>query len=49
MLAEPDVKLKMQIVGAEPSGDTPQEFAHFIHEDQGKWTRLMKERGIVAE
>jgi tripartite-type tricarboxylate transporter receptor subunit TctC len=49
VLAEADVKLKMQIVGAEPSGDTPQEFARFIHEDQAKWTKLMKERGISAE
>jgi tripartite-type tricarboxylate transporter receptor subunit TctC len=49
VLAEPDVKLKMQIVGAEPSGDSPWEFARFIHGDQAKWTKLMKERGIAAE
>jgi tripartite-type tricarboxylate transporter receptor subunit TctC len=49
VLAEPDVKLKMQIAGAEPSGDTPQEFARFIHDDQSKWTKLMKERGIATE
>jgi len=34
---------------AEPSGDSPQEFARFIHDDQAKWTRLMKERGIAAQ
>ena len=48
-LADPDVKLKMQIVGAEPSGGTPGEFARFIREDQAKWSKLMKERGIPAE
>ncbi len=48
-LAEPDVKLKLQIVGAEASGDTPWEFARFIREDQAKWAKLMKERGIVAQ
>ena len=49
VLANPDVKQKMQIVGAEPSGGTPREFASFIHEDQAKWSKLMKERGISSE
>ena len=49
VLAEPDVKRRMQIVGAEPSGDTPREFASFIREDQAKWSKLMKERGIAPE
>ncbi len=49
VLADPDVKLKLQISGAEPSGDTPQEFARFIHDDQAKWAKLMRERGIAAE
>jgi tripartite-type tricarboxylate transporter receptor subunit TctC len=48
-LADNDVKLKLQIVGAEPSGNTPQEFARFIREDQAKWSKLMKERGITAQ
>jgi tripartite-type tricarboxylate transporter receptor subunit TctC len=49
VLAETDVKLKMSIVGAEPSGNTPEEFARFIHDDQAQWTKLMKERGIAAQ
>ena len=49
VLAEADVKQKMLILGAEPSGDTPQEFARFIHDDQAKWSKLMKERGIAVE
>jgi tripartite-type tricarboxylate transporter receptor subunit TctC len=49
VLAEADVKLKMSIVGAEPSGNTPEEFARFIHDDQAQWTKLMKERGIAAQ
>ena len=49
VLAEPDVKQKLQIAGAEPAGDTPQEFARFIHDDQAKWSKLMKERGIASE
>ena len=49
VLANPDVHAKMLALGAEPSGDTPREFGRFIHADQAKWTKLMKERGIVVE
>jgi tripartite-type tricarboxylate transporter receptor subunit TctC len=48
-LGEHDVKQQMMILGAEPSGDTPSQFARFIRDDQAKWSRLMKERGIVPE
>lgn len=48
-LGEPEVKQQMMILGAEPSGDTPAQFARFIHDDQAKWSRLMRERGIVPE
>ena len=49
VLANPDVHSKMLALGAEPSGDTPREFGRFIRADQAKWTKLMKERGIVVE
>ena len=49
VLAEHDVKQQMLVVGTEPSGDTPAEFARFIHADQAKWSRLMRERGITPE
>jgi tripartite-type tricarboxylate transporter receptor subunit TctC len=49
VLADPDVKLKLLVIGAEPSGDTPRQFAAFIHDDQAKWSKLMKERGITPE
>jgi tripartite-type tricarboxylate transporter receptor subunit TctC len=49
VLAEADVKQRMLVLGAEPSGDTPRQFAAFIHDDQAKWSRLMKERGIAPE
>jgi tripartite-type tricarboxylate transporter receptor subunit TctC len=48
-LGEPEVKQQMMILGAEPSGGTPAQFARFIHDDQAKWSRLMRERGIVPE
>jgi tripartite-type tricarboxylate transporter receptor subunit TctC len=49
VLAEREVREKMLGLGADPSGDTPEEFARFIREDQAKWARLMKEAGIIPE
>jgi tripartite-type tricarboxylate transporter receptor subunit TctC len=49
VLRDPDVKEKMLVLGAEPSGNTPAQFAAFIRADQAKWSKLMQERGIAAE
>ncbi len=48
VLAEREVREKMLGLGADPSGDTPEEFARFIREDQAKWSKVMKEAGIAA-
>ena len=48
VLAEREVREKMQGLGADPSGDTPEEFARFIRGDQAKWSKLMKQAGITA-
>src|SRR5258706_3664258 len=49
VLNDPDIKKKMQAVGADPSGNTPEEFARFIRDDQAKWAKLMREAGIKPE
>jgi tripartite-type tricarboxylate transporter receptor subunit TctC len=49
VLAMSDVREKMLGLGADPAGNTPEEFARFIRDDQAKWSRLMKEAGITAE
>jgi tripartite-type tricarboxylate transporter receptor subunit TctC len=49
VMAEPEVRQKMLALGAEPAGNTPEEFARFIRDDQAKWSRLMAERGIKPE
>jgi tripartite-type tricarboxylate transporter receptor subunit TctC len=49
VLAEPEVKQRLLALGAEPSGNTPEQFARYIREDQAKWSRLMRERGIAPE
>jgi tripartite-type tricarboxylate transporter receptor subunit TctC len=46
VLADPEVRQKMLALGAEPSGNTPEQFARYIREDQAKWSKLMRERGI---
>ena len=43
------VRERMLALGADPAGDTPEEFARFIHDDQAKWSRLMKQAGITLE
>lgn len=49
VLADPEVRKLMLALGAEPSGDTPEEFGRFIRADQAKWSQLMRERGISIE
>jgi len=49
VLQDPDVKQRMLVLGAEPAGDTPARFAAFIRNDQSKWSKLMRERGIAPE
>jgi tripartite-type tricarboxylate transporter receptor subunit TctC len=49
VLAEPEVRVRMQALGADPGGNTPEEFARFIREDQAKWSKLMREAGIKVE
>ena len=46
VLAQADTRAKMQAMGADPGGNTPEEFGSFIREDQAKWSKLMREAGI---
>jgi tripartite-type tricarboxylate transporter receptor subunit TctC len=48
-LADREVRSRMQALGADPGGNTPEEFARFIREDQAKWGKLMREAGIKPE
>src|SRR2546428_1871588 len=49
VLAMSEVREKMRVLGAEPAGNTPEEFARFIRADQAKWSRLMKDAGITPD
>jgi tripartite-type tricarboxylate transporter receptor subunit TctC len=48
VLAQAELRAKMTALGADPGGNTPEEFARFIREDQAKWARLMGEAGVKA-
>jgi tripartite-type tricarboxylate transporter receptor subunit TctC len=48
VLAQAEMRAKMMALGADPGGNTPEEFARFIREDQAKWAQLMGEAGIRA-
>lgn len=49
VLAQKEVRERMLVLGSEPEGGTPEEFARFIKDDMAKWSRLMKEMGIKPE
>ena len=44
VLGERDVRERMEMLGAEPAGNNPEEFARFIRDDQAKWSKLMREK-----
>jgi tripartite-type tricarboxylate transporter receptor subunit TctC len=49
VLSDAETKARMQAAGADPAGNTPDEFARFIRDDQAKWAKLMREAGIKPE
>jgi tripartite-type tricarboxylate transporter receptor subunit TctC len=49
VLADPEIRKRMTDVGADPTGNTPDQFARFIRDDQAKWAKLMREAGIKPE
>jgi tripartite-type tricarboxylate transporter receptor subunit TctC len=49
ILHAPAVKEQFAALGAEPVGDTPDEFAAFLKADTVRWGRIIKEKGIRPE
>jgi tripartite-type tricarboxylate transporter receptor subunit TctC len=45
----PDVRAKLEAVGVEIQGGTPQEYAALIKSDLAKWGKVVKEAGIPLE
>ncbi|HSR77916.1 MAG TPA: tripartite tricarboxylate transporter substrate binding protein [Xanthobacteraceae bacterium] len=49
ILKSPNVVARLRDIGAEPGGQSPQQFASFIRAETEKWTRLAKDAGIQAD
>ena len=49
VLADAEVRARMQALGADPAGNTPEQFARFIREDQAKWSQLLRATGMKTE
>ena len=49
VLRDRDLRKKAADLGADIVGDSPDEFARFIRDDQAKWAKLMREAGIKPE
>ena len=49
ILGEPDVRQRIVSEGAEPVGNTPEQFRQFLTADLGKWTNFVKQTGAKVE
>ena len=49
VLALPEVRKDLIAKGAETGNESATEFARFIADEQAKWAKLVKDRGIVME
>jgi tripartite-type tricarboxylate transporter receptor subunit TctC len=46
VLADPDLKSRLQALGAEPIGDSPDEFAQVLRSDLVRWKRVIQDAKI---
>jgi tripartite-type tricarboxylate transporter receptor subunit TctC len=49
ILAMPDVRERFLSQGVEPRGSTPAEFAEHIRSQMAKWSKVVRDAGVVAE
>jgi tripartite-type tricarboxylate transporter receptor subunit TctC len=49
VLRSPDAREYFAAHGAEPGGESPEEFAAFIRAEHAKWGKVVREAGIKAE
>ncbi len=49
LLKNPDFLSKLNAVGFEPVGGTPQEAAEYLHAELAKWSKVIKDIGMKAE
>jgi tripartite-type tricarboxylate transporter receptor subunit TctC len=46
---EPAVKTQLINQGLDPIAMSPEEFTKFIHEDEEKWAKVVKDSGIKTQ
>ena len=46
---DPDVVKRLETIGAEPVGSTPEEMAQHLARESERWTKLIQERGIKLD
>ena len=46
ILRSAEMRQEMAALGAEPIGDTPEEFAEFLRADMARWGKIIQEKGI---
>jgi tripartite-type tricarboxylate transporter receptor subunit TctC len=49
VLKMPEVRTKLEAAGIDIQGGTPQEYAALIKSDLAKWSKVVKEAGILPE
>jgi tripartite-type tricarboxylate transporter receptor subunit TctC len=49
LLAQPEVKQKMGVLGFEPIGTTPDEFAKFVDKEMASYAKIIKDANIKTE
>jgi tripartite-type tricarboxylate transporter receptor subunit TctC len=49
ILRTPEVRQRLATLGAEPVGNTPEEFGAFIKAEMARWGKIIKEKGIRSE
>ena len=48
-IASPDVRKRIELEGATPVGNSPQEFASFVHQEIARWSKVVKFSGAKPE
>lgn len=48
-MKDPDVVKRLETIGAEPVGSTPDEMAQHLARESERWTKLIQERGIKLD
>ena len=49
VMREPEVRARLAATGVVPGVNTPEEFAAYLKEEDARWARIIREKGIKAE